>query len=131
MLFEILGIMASGEKEDPPPDVDDDADEEPAQPLAKTAANQAAETDKVTDFVQEKEDELDEDTLKETMDYISAIADKETAEKDKRDKELAAVTIDSADVKLIANEFEIDAESAELKLRESKGDVVAALRMLT
>jgi NACalpha-BTF3-like transcription factor len=45
-----------------------------------------------------------------------------------RERELAAVKIDLLDVKTIASEFEIDVKAAERRLREHKGDVVAALK---
>ena len=48
-----------------------------------------------------------------------------------RAKELAAVKISKADVKLIVEEMEIDEDAAELALREAAGDVVTALRTLT
>ena len=47
-----------------------------------------------------------------------------------REKELAAVKINAADVELLAAEAEWDKKKAERQLREHKGDVAAALRSL-
>jgi NACalpha-BTF3-like transcription factor len=44
-----------------------------------------------------------------------------------REKDLAGVKIDAKHVKIIATEFEIDAKTAERRLREHRGDIVAAL----
>ncbi|KAG5555298.1 hypothetical protein RHGRI_012736 [Rhododendron griersonianum] len=47
-----------------------------------------------------------------------------------REKELAAVQINAADIDIIANELEVDKKVAERTLREHKGDAVAAIRHL-
>lgn len=47
-----------------------------------------------------------------------------------REKELAAVKINAADIDIIANELEVDKKVAERTLREHKGDAVAAVRHL-
>ncbi|XP_039157697.1 huntingtin-interacting protein K-like [Eucalyptus grandis] len=47
-----------------------------------------------------------------------------------REKELAAVKINAADVDIIANEPELDRKVAERTLCEHKGDTVAAIRSL-
>lgn len=47
-----------------------------------------------------------------------------------RERELAAVKVESGDVELIAAEFEIEKKAAERHLREAGGDVKAALRSL-
>ena len=52
-------------------------------------------------------------------------------EKEARSKTLAAVKINKDDVKLIVAELEIDEDTAETKLREANGDVIAALKGLT
>lgn len=44
-----------------------------------------------------------------------------------RDKELAAVKVSPADVDIISIEFEVTKKQADLRLREHKGDVRAAL----
>lgn len=44
-----------------------------------------------------------------------------------REKELAAVKIDMKDVHIISSEFEIDLKNAERRLRQNKGDILAAL----
>jgi len=47
-----------------------------------------------------------------------------------RERELAAVVINDADVLLISEEMELSKEIAERKLREHKGDVVKTLNTL-
>ncbi|GFZ21723.1 DNA-binding enhancer protein-like protein [Actinidia rufa] len=47
-----------------------------------------------------------------------------------REKELAAVKINAADVDIIAFELELDKKVAERTLREHKGDAVAAIQYL-
>lgn len=47
-----------------------------------------------------------------------------------REKALAAVKIQAADVNLIVAEFEIEKRVAERRLREANGDVTAALKAL-
>ena len=46
---------------------------------------------------------------------------------DGREKELAAVKVREQDVKLISVEFELDKKTAERRLREHQGNIVAAL----
>ena len=45
-----------------------------------------------------------------------------------REKELAAVQINSGDVDVISSEFALDKKVAERRLREMKGDLEAALK---
>ena len=85
----------------------------------------------MTDFAGEKETKLDEAQLKEIVSTIGQSTATEVAAKAEREKELAAVKISKADVKLIIEEIEVDEDAAELALREAGGDVVAALRTLT
>ncbi|XP_023514883.1 huntingtin-interacting protein K-like [Cucurbita pepo subsp. pepo] len=48
----------------------------------------------------------------------------------KREKELAAVKINAAEVDIIASELELDKKIVETTLREHEGDAVAAVRHL-
>lgn len=109
-------------------DLDLEDEEDAAKPLAKTADNQAAEADKVTDFAEEKENEVEETTLQEAMAVIAKTAAEEKAAQDKREAELAAVKINRGDIKVIADEMEVDDDTAETKLREAGGDVIKALQ---
>lgn len=45
-----------------------------------------------------------------------------------RDKELAAVKINPADVQLIVSEIEVDQKQADRRLREHAGNIVEALK---
>lgn len=47
-----------------------------------------------------------------------------------RERELAAVKVQAEDVNTIAVEFELDKKTAERRLREHRGDVVATLQAL-
>ena len=47
-----------------------------------------------------------------------------------RARELASVTVKSTDIDLLASEFEITKEQAELYLRENKGSVEDAIRVV-
>eukprot|EP00039_Didymoeca_costata_P032584 m.38432 g.38432 ORF g.38432 m.38432 type:complete len:126 (-) comp9435_c0_seq2:1428-1805(-) len=116
--------MADKEKEEEVDvDIDEEEVEEPAQPLPKTAANVAAEASKVTDFAQEREDELDEASLKQAMAAIGETAQREQEAKERRKKELQAVVVSKADIKLVATEMEVDETTAENLLREHGGEL--------
>merc|ERR1712224_561801 len=90
-------------------------------------SQQAAQAlERVTDHVEERQ--LDENKVNKAM-VALAEADKANREAQrKREKELAAVKIDAEDVEVIANEFAVDKKAAELRLRERKGDLEAALK---
>ncbi|WZN61634.1 hypothetical protein HKI87_04g31690 [Chloropicon roscoffensis] len=90
-------------------------------------AYQAAQAlESVTDLVEERQ--LDENKVNTAM-VALAEADKANREAQrKREKELAAVQINSEDVEVISNEFALDKKAAELRLREMKGDLEAALK---
>lgn len=110
-----------------PDDVDDEADE---QQQKTGAAAEGSEVGKVTDYAVEKEI----DSTRASQAVLSLAADGPSeAEREAeraRAKELAAVSIEQADVDLIVKEMELDKEAAELALREAKGDIVAALNTL-
>ncbi|KAK6930290.1 Nascent polypeptide-associated complex subunit alpha-like, UBA domain [Dillenia turbinata] len=67
---------------------------------------------------------------KTAMASIAASAEADRNAMRLREKELAAVKINPADVDIIANELELDKKVAERTLRENKGDAVAAVRYL-
>eukprot|EP00884_Botryococcus_braunii_P012037 jgi/Botrbrau1/20834/Bobra.0156s0059.1 len=103
-----------------------DADMEDTVKKTREAAEQSKALDKVTDHVEEKE--LDQAKVDKAMaDLIQTQQAAKEAQR-LRERELASVKIDVADVKTIASEFEIDAKAAERRLREHKGDVLAALK---
>eukprot|EP01026_Neomeris_dumetosa_P066509 TRINITY_DN6442_c0_g1_i6.p4 TRINITY_DN6442_c0_g1~~TRINITY_DN6442_c0_g1_i6.p4 ORF type:complete len:110 (-),score=29.34 TRINITY_DN6442_c0_g1_i6:220-549(-) len=89
---------------------------------------QVKDLDKITDVVDEKE--LDANKVKKAMTEL-AEAQKATKEAQrKRQRELAAVKIKKADAELIAQEFELDIKTAELRLREAGGDARIAIKSL-
>eukprot|EP00670_Eutreptiella_braarudii_P005598 CAMPEP_0174285964 /NCGR_PEP_ID=MMETSP0809-20121228/10142_1 /TAXON_ID=73025 ORGANISM="Eutreptiella gymnastica-like, Strain CCMP1594" /NCGR_SAMPLE_ID=MMETSP0809 /ASSEMBLY_ACC=CAM_ASM_000658 /LENGTH=101 /DNA_ID=CAMNT_0015381859 /DNA_START=16 /DNA_END=321 /DNA_ORIENTATION=- len=60
----------------------------------------------------------------------SNMEDVEEMEKKKLDKALSQVKVSRDDVKLIAEQLEIDSKIAERALKQNKGDVVATLKGL-
>ncbi|CAD5322284.1 unnamed protein product [Arabidopsis thaliana] len=64
------------------------------------------------------------------MASIAASREADLNAKRLREKELASVKINPADVEFIVNELEIEKNVAERTLREHKGDAVAATRQL-
>ncbi|KAG8061642.1 hypothetical protein GUJ93_ZPchr0003g17237 [Zizania palustris] len=79
-----------------------------------------------------EEEEL-ETGSKDDDDAMAALASSKEADWNAmrlREKELAAVKINPADVEIIANELELDKKITERTLREHKGDAVAAVRFL-
>ncbi|KAF4358903.1 hypothetical protein CsatB_025752 [Cannabis sativa] len=84
--------------------------------------------DKLTDRVEDRQ--LDSTRVQEAMASIAASADADWNAMKMREKELAAVKINAADVDIIASELEMDKKVAERTLREHKGDAVAAIRHL-
>ncbi|KAH9502079.1 huntingtin-interacting protein K [Dermatophagoides farinae] len=91
----------------------------------------AADLAKVTTYEASFFDEEGQNDSSEISGAARSIIDskrsKEVAEKVARQKELAKVTIRKEDVELIMNEMEISKADAELKLRQSMGNVVQAL----
>jgi len=82
--------------------------------------------ERVTDHVEEKQ--LDENKVHQAMVAI-AEADKANREAQRqREKELAAVKINMADVDVIVEEFGVDKKAAEIRLRENKGELESALK---
>lgn len=110
----------------------DPEEPEGAEPAAKTdAARQAAGIGRITDFVEQKE--LDSAKAAQAMKSVFEDEAKDAAAaaaEELRERELAAVSINAADVTLIAEEMEMDKELAERKLREHNGDVTATLTSL-
>ncbi|XP_022722257.1 huntingtin-interacting protein K-like [Durio zibethinus] len=95
---------------------------------SKDLQQQSKAFDKLTDRVEDRQ--LDSSRAKSAMASIAASAEAEKNAMRLREKELAAVKINAADVDIIANELELDKKVAERTLREHKGDAVAAIRSL-
>ncbi|KAG4990404.1 hypothetical protein AAZX31_09G034700 [Glycine max] len=95
---------------------------------SKDLQQQSKALDKLTDRVEDRQ--LDSTRVLEAMASIAASAQADRNAMRIREKELAAVKINAADVDIIANELELDIKVAERTLREHKGDAVAAIRHL-
>ncbi|ESR32615.1 hypothetical protein WN944_025317 [Citrus x changshan-huyou] len=95
---------------------------------SKDLQQQSKALDKLTDRVEDRQ--LDSTRVQEAMASIAASKAGDLNAMRMREKELAAVKINAADVDIIANELELDKKVAERTLREHKGDAVAAIRHL-
>ncbi|BBG93065.1 DNA-binding enhancer protein-related protein, partial [Prunus dulcis] len=95
---------------------------------SKDLQQQSKAFDKLTDRVEDRQ--LDSTRVQEAMASIAASSEADWNAMRLREKELAAVKINAADVDIIANELELDKKVAERTLREHKGDAVAAIRHL-
>ncbi|XP_058077252.1 uncharacterized protein LOC131225694 [Magnolia sinica] len=95
---------------------------------SKDLQQQSKALDKLTDRVEDRQ--LNSTRVQEAMASIAASAEADWNAMRMREKELAAVKINAADVDIIANELELDKKVAEKTLREHKGDAVAAIRHL-
>ncbi|KAL8130180.1 hypothetical protein V2J09_019335 [Rumex salicifolius] len=95
---------------------------------SKDLQQQSKAFDKLTDRVEDRQ--LDSTRVQEAMASIAASAEADANALRMREKELAAVKINAADVDIIASELELDRKVAERTLREHKGDAVAAIRAL-
>ncbi|KAL5541978.1 hypothetical protein UlMin_009688 [Ulmus minor] len=95
---------------------------------SKDLQQQSKAFDKLTDRVEDRQ--LDSTRVQEAMASIAASAEADRNAMRMREKELAAVKINAAEVDIIANELELDKKVAERTLREHKGDAVAAIRHL-
>ncbi|PIN23245.1 Huntingtin interacting protein HYPK [Handroanthus impetiginosus] len=95
---------------------------------SKDLQQQSKAFDKLTDRVEDRQ--LDSTRVQEAMASISSSKEADIQAARLREKELAAVKINAADVDVIANELELDKKVAERTLREHKGDAVSAIRSL-
>ncbi|KAB5544641.1 hypothetical protein DKX38_012753 [Salix brachista] len=86
---------------------------------SKDLQQQSKALDKLTDRVEDRQ--LDSNRVQEAMASISASSEADANAMRLREKELAAVKINAAD---------LDKKVAERTLRELKGDAVAAIRHL-
>ena len=114
-------------EEDPQPADGEDEDPEDAED-AQGNKRDGADVSKVTDFVEQKE--LDSARAQQAMAKLVQAQKVDSEAELARERELAAVSIEQADVDLIAKEMELDKAAAERALREAGGDVVAALNTL-
>lgn len=97
---------------------------------SKGLQQQSKALDKLTDHHDDNHRQLDSTRVQEAMASIAASKEADLNAMRLREKELAAVKINPAEVDIIANELEMDKKVAERTLREHKGDAVAAIRHL-
>ncbi|PWA85925.1 hypothetical protein CTI12_AA144120 [Artemisia annua] len=97
---------------------------------SKDLQQQSKALDKLTDHHDDNHRQLDSTRVQEAMASIAASKEADLNAMRLREKELAAVKINPAEVDIIANELEMDKKVAERTLREHKGDAVAAIRHL-
>ncbi|KAJ0035811.1 huntingtin-interacting protein K [Pistacia vera] len=95
---------------------------------SKDLQQQSKAFDKLTDRVEDRQ--LNSTRVQEAMASIAGSKEGDLNAMRLREKELAAVKINAADVDIIVNELELDKKVAERTLREHKGDAVAAIRYL-
>ncbi|CAF2373936.1 huntingtin-interacting protein K [Brassica rapa] len=95
---------------------------------SKDLQQQSKALDKLTDRVEDRQ--LDSNRVQSAMASIAASREADLNAKRLREKELASVKINAADVELIVNELELEKNVVERTLREHKGDAVAATREL-
>ena len=84
--------------------------------------------EKVTDFVEDKG--VDGARASEALSALATADDAAAQANLERERALAAVKIDKADVDLVVQELEVDRAVADRELRVQGGDVVKALRAL-
>lgn len=110
---------------------DDEREEQEVGPKTRTGAEQAAALDRVTD--REEEREMSATDTSKIRQAMAKLAEQQRAAAEAtraRERELAAVKVVPGDVDLLVAEFELTKKDAELKLREAKGDVKAAMERL-
>ncbi|KAL1211867.1 hypothetical protein V5N11_023850 [Cardamine amara subsp. amara] len=95
---------------------------------SKDLQQQSKAFDKLTDRVEDRQ--LDSSRVQSAMASIAASREADLNAKRLREKELASVKINPADVEIIVNELELEKNVVERTLREHKGDAVAATREL-
>ena len=97
---------------------------------SKEQQREGGDVAKLTDYVEQREI----DSARATQAVASILEGSQTAAEREaeiaRERELAAVQVDAADVALIVQELELESSMAERKLREHNGDVVECLHAL-
>ncbi|XP_078445416.1 DNA-binding enhancer protein-like protein [Wolffia australiana] len=95
---------------------------------SKDLQQQSKALDKLTDRVEDRQ--LNSTRVQEAMAALVSSSEADMNAIRLREKELAAVKVNPADVDIIASELELDKKVAETTLREHKGDAIAAIRHL-
>ncbi|XP_002166123.1 huntingtin-interacting protein K [Hydra vulgaris] len=104
-------------------------DEEQNEKKKKHEKAACADLEKITDYEEDKE--IDEQNISNAITLLEGRRSEENTKKAAREKELAQVKVRKEDIELITNEMEVSQSIAEQKLRETGGDVVQALVLLT
>jgi NACalpha-BTF3-like transcription factor len=92
------------------------------------AAQTASQLDSVTDHVVEKDG--DEAKGKAALAELQAVESSQRAEKQQREKELAAVKVNKDDIEVLVKELDMDKKKAERALRENGGDLAKTIASL-
>ena len=71
--------------------------------------------------------EVDTNNVKEALEKLNQEETKAAAEEAVREKALAAVKVEKADIETIVNEFELSTSGAKRKLQENAGDLQKTL----
>lgn len=110
------------------PERDDDEEQQQQEAdKSREGREQSQAMNRMTDMP-ETEKQLDANKVQQAMAALAATKQADRAAQLKRERELASVKISKEDVEVLAEQAEVDAKQAERRLRESGGDLAAALR---
>ncbi|KAL3688497.1 hypothetical protein R1sor_014806 [Riccia sorocarpa] len=104
----------------------DEAEDGVRPPDSKDQQQQSKALDSLKDHVEERQ--LDSTRVQQAMASINARAEADRHAQLLKEKELAAVKISQEDLDIIVEELELDRKVAEKRLREHKGNSIAAIR---
>eukprot|EP00994_Dinema_validum_P006020 NODE_4261_length_483_cov_47.398618_g3656_i0.p1 GENE.NODE_4261_length_483_cov_47.398618_g3656_i0~~NODE_4261_length_483_cov_47.398618_g3656_i0.p1 ORF type:complete len:135 (+),score=57.95 NODE_4261_length_483_cov_47.398618_g3656_i0:59-406(+) len=110
----------------------------PPKPKGKAAAPKAAKASSEGSMVLNQDEEKESNSKVTGANVQEAfgtakVGDAEAiaeAARKQRDKELAAIKVDKADVKLISEQMEVEVKQAERALKEHNGDLNATFKTL-
>eukprot|EP00899_Mesostigma_viride_P027349 jgi/Mesvir1/779/Mv17378-RA.1 len=102
----------------------EEAEDMPVDRGEKAEQNKALES--ITDHVEEKQ--LDASRVQEALKRLRQAEEGNRMAQLQRERELAAVRINTEDVDVMVAELQLDRKVAERTLREHNGDAVAAIR---
>ncbi|KAL2644425.1 hypothetical protein R1flu_012012 [Riccia fluitans] len=104
----------------------DDAQDQVRTPDSKDQQQQSKALDSLSDHVEERQ--LDSTRVQQAMASINARAEADRHAQQLKEKELSAVKINQEDLDIMVEELELDRKVAEKRLREHKGNRIAAIQ---
>mmetsp|Transcript_29909 Transcript_29909/g.82112 ORF Transcript_29909/g.82112 Transcript_29909/m.82112 type:complete len:133 (-) Transcript_29909:106-504(-) len=109
---------------------DEEVEEQADQKKSKLSAQEAKQLDSVTDFVEEKENsKIDVKEIEAKLNDLRKKKDGVEKQRLEREKQLAAVKIEKADLDFMCTELPLcERDALERLLRVHEGNMVAALR---